>query len=87
MNDNNRKLIRDFYRSIPTAEDKQKFEAVLGMARDDRVRFTAQLVGKGAQLSPETIDAILAASSLTKQDRISIFSGAIRQFIFRWLGF
>lgn len=86
MNANQRRLVREFYQSIPTAEDKAKFAEVVELDRNARVRYAAQLLGKGF-VDEATMNAIIAAGSLTKEDRIAIFSGAIRQWIFSIFGF
>lgn len=86
MNANQRRLVREFYQSIPTAEDKAKFAEVVELDRSARVRYAAQLLGKGF-VDEATMNAIIAAGSLTKEDRIAIFSGAIRQWIFSIFGF
>lgn len=85
MNANQRRLVRRFYQSIPTAEDKAKFSEVVELDRNARVRYAAQLLGRGI-VDEATMNAIIAAGSLTKEDRIAIFSGAIRQWIFSILG-
>ena len=85
MNANQRRLVREFYQSIPTAEDKAKFAEVVELDRSARVRYAAQLLGKGF-VDEATMNAIIAAGSLTKEDRIAIFSGAIRQWIFSIFG-
>lgn len=85
MNANQRRLVREFYQSIPTAEDKAKFAEVVELDRNARVRYAAQLLGKGF-VDEATMNAIIAAGSLTKEDRIAIFSGAIRQWIFSIFG-
>lgn len=87
MNDKNRRLIRQFYQSIPTAEEKAAFYAVMGASREERIRYTAQMLGKSDLMTPELIDAIVAASTFTKEDRILIFSGIVRKLIFKLLGF
>ena len=86
MNANQRRLVREFYQSIPTAEDKAKFAEVVELDRSARVRYAAQLLGRGF-VDEATMNAIIAAGSLTKEDRIAIFSGAIRQWIFSIFGF
>lgn len=86
MNANQRRLVREFYQSIPTAEDKAKFAEVVELDRNARVRYAAQLLGRGF-VDEATMNAIIAAGSLTKEDRIAIFSGAIRQWIFSIFGF
>ena len=85
MNANQRRLVREFYQSIPTAEDKAKFAEVVELDRNARVRYAAQLLGRGF-VDEATMNAIIAAGSLTKEDRIAIFSGAIRQWIFSIFG-
>lgn len=85
MNANQRRLVREFYQSIPTAEDKAKFAEVVELDRNERVRYAAQLLGRGIA-DEATMNAIIAAGSLTKEDRIAIFSGAIRQWIFSVFG-
>ena len=85
MNANQRRLVREFYQSIPTAEDKAKFAEVVELDRSARVRYAAQLLGKGF-VDEATMNAIIAAGSLTKEDRIAIFSGVIRQWIFSIFG-
>jgi len=87
MNDKNRRLIRQFYQSIPTAEEKAAFYAVMGASKEDRIRYTAQMLGKSDLMTPELIDAITSAAILTKEDRILIFSGIVRKLIFKLLGF
>jgi len=87
MNDKQRRLIRQFYQSIPTPEEKAAFYAVMGASKEDRIRYTAQMLGKSDLMTPELIDAIVAASTFTKEDRILIFSGIVRKLIFKLLGF
>jgi len=87
MNDKQRRLIRQFYQSIPTPEEKAAFYAVMGASREDRIKYTAQMLGKSDLMTPELIDAIVAASTFTKEDRILIFSGIVRKLIFKLLGF
>ena len=87
MNDKDRKLIRLFYQSIPTPEEKAAFYAVMGASREDRIKYTAQMLGKSGLMTPELIDAITSAAILTKEDRILIFSGIVRKLIFKLLGF
>jgi hypothetical protein len=86
MNNKNRQLIRQFYQAIPTAEDKARFEAIMGASREDKIQYTASMLGKTDLLTPELVAAILAATTFTKQDRILIFSGVIRNFIFKIFG-
>jgi len=86
MNDKQRRLIRQFYQSIPTPEEKAAFYAVMGASREDRIRYTAQMLGRTNLMTPELIDAITAVSVLTKQDRIIIFSGVIRNLIYKLFG-
>ena len=86
MNANQRRLVRQLYQSLPTPEEKAKFAEVVELDRSARVRYAAQLLGKGF-VDEATMNAIIAAGSLTKEDRIAIFSGAIRQWIFSIFGF
>jgi hypothetical protein len=87
MNDKDRRLIRQFYQSIPTAEEKAAFYAVMGASKEERIRYAAQMLGKSDLMTPELIDAITTAATLTKEDRILIFSGIVRKLIFKLLGF
>ena len=86
MNANQRRLVRQLYQSLPTPEEKAKFAEVVELDRSARVRYAAQLLGRGF-VDEATMNAIIAAGSLTKEDRIAIFSGAIRQWIFSIFGF
>ncbi len=84
MKDADRKLIRDFYQSIPTPEDKARFQKILSMDRNMRMAALSKLTGN--TLLPEGVsDAIMSATTLTKEDRIMIFSGALRQWIYTFL--
>jgi len=86
MNQEDRHLIRLFYQSIPTPGEKKVFEAVMNGTENQKRAYIATLVGKASGLDEPTINAILAASTLTKEDRVMIFAGAFRQWLFSWLG-
>lgn len=86
MNTSQRRLLRQFYQSIPTPEDRAKFAEVVGLDRGERMRYAASLLGRGI-VDEATMNAIIAASSFTKEDRIAIFSGVVRQWIFSVFGF
>lgn len=87
MNQEDRHLIRLFYQSIPTPGEKEAFEAVMNGTENQKRAYIATLVGKANGLDEATINAILAATTLTKEDRVMIFSGIIRQWLFSVLGF
>jgi hypothetical protein len=86
MKDSDRKLIRQWYQQIPTAEEKSVFEYVVGASRQEKLNYTAQMLGKDG-MTADLIEAILDASVLTKEDRVMIFSGVARQLIFKVLTF
>lgn len=90
MKDSQRKLLRAFYQSIPTQGEKDAFYAVMGMSKEDRLAYIARALENDIAIDKATVQAILAVSSLTKEDRVMIFSGIARQMIFKffaWLGF
>ena len=84
LNEKTRKLIRDFYQAIPTPEDKARFKNIQCMSYKDRVAFIGRLSG-GTKLPEGLYDVLINVGSFTKEDRIMIFSGVIRQFIFNLL--
>lgn len=85
MTKNQRRLTRAFYQGLTTQAEKDRFYAVMDQPKENKVKYIASMLGKAA-IDAETVDAIMAASSLTKEDRIMIFSGMVRQWIFSFLG-
>lgn len=82
MNKKDRELLRMFYQSIPTQEEKDAFNAVLGMSKEARIKYLADLAAKNIPVTPE-LQLIILTANLTKEDRIMIFSGVVRQWIFK----
>ena len=82
-----RSLIRAFYQNIPTPEEKAAFQAVLEAPKEDRLAYIATLIGNQIPIDRDTVAAIMAVTSLTKEDRVMIFSGGARQLIFRILSY
>lgn len=85
MNKKDRELLRLFYQSIPTQEEKDAFNAVLGMSKEARIKYLADLATKSIPVTPE-LQLIILTANLTKEDRIVIFAGWFRNFILSWLG-
>lgn len=87
MNSKDRALIRQFYQAIPTAEEKELFETIMGSDKNMRGILLAKFLQEtGAEMSPE-LQLVIAAATFTKEDRIMVFSGVARQLIFRFLSF
>lgn len=86
MKKSDRQLIRLFYQSIPTPNEKEAFRAVMDADKTQRMAYIAAMLGKTQALDEATVQAILAASTLTKEDRVMIFAGALRQWLFSFLG-
>lgn len=82
MTKSQREALRLFYQSIPTQEEKDAFNAVLGMSKEARIKYLADLAAKNIPVTPE-LQLIILTANLTKEDRIMIFSGVVRQWIFR----
>ena len=86
MTKKDRDLLRAFYQSIPTEEEKAAYMAVLGASREDKVRYI--LVNAPLGMDEQTKVAILAATSLTKEYR-AIIAGAIARGVilkfFSWI--
>lgn len=87
MKKSDRQLIRLFYQSIPTPAEKEVFQQIMGAPKEQRMAYIASMLGKTGALDEATIQAILAASALTKEDRVMIFSSIVRQWLFSWFGF
>jgi hypothetical protein len=87
MKKSERELIRLFYQSIPTAQDKAIFQAVMGRSKEERLAYIGEMLNRGVPITPELSAAILAATTLTKEDRVMIFSNIVRQWLFSLLGF
>lgn len=87
MDKNYRVLIRTFYQSIPTPEEKAAFQAMLSAPKEDRLAYIATLIGNQIPIDKDTVAAIMAVTALTKEDRIMIFSGIARQLIFKFLSY
>lgn len=82
MTKSEREAIRLFYQSIPTQEEKDLFyTAMASTDRDARKRLIDEFA-KQVDI-PDELKLIILASTLTKEDRIMIFSGVVRQWIFR----
>jgi len=86
MSKRNREIIRAVYQSIPTEDEKAAFEKILGATTAQKVEFI--LANQNVlKLTEEQRNAILAATALTKEDRIILGGSLIRLAIFRVLSF
>lgn len=81
----NRELIRAIYQSIPTEAEKDAFNKVLGMTTAQKMEWILRNTNT-FNLTEEQRLAIMAATALTKEDRIIIGGGLIRRLIFKIFG-
>lgn len=87
MTKSDREAIRLFYQSIPTQEEKDLFYSIITTDSRSRAMMLVKFIQEtGADVSDDLMNIMLVAS-LTKEDRIMIFSGVARQLIFKILSF
>lgn len=84
MTKKDRELLRAFYQSIPTAEEKAAYLEVLGASREKRLGYALAMA---PVLDEATKAAIIAAASLTKEDRVFIAGAVARTFILKLFSF
>lgn len=82
MTKSQRESLRLFYQSIPTQEEKDLFYTVMASTDTDARKKILDGFAKQVEI-PEEIRFLILTSVLTKEDRIMIFSGVVRQWIFK----
>lgn len=84
MKKEDREILRLFYQSIPTNEEKMAYLQILGSSREKKLGY---LLAMAPNMDEATRQAILAASTLTKEDRAIICGAVARGFFVKLLNF
>jgi hypothetical protein len=85
MNKKDKEILRVFRASMIKPEEKAAFDAILTSSRDKRLGYILAMNALG--ITKEQQDAILAATALTKEDRMFIAGQAARGFILKLFSF
>jgi len=75
MTDKQKKLLRDYMAALTTTREKEKFAKILEAKPKDKLRY---LLYEISNSDPEFCNAVLTASSLTKEERIAIIGTLTR---------
>lgn len=84
MKKEERELLRLFYQSIPTNEEKMAYLQILGSSREKKLGY---ILAMAPNMNEATRQAILAATALTKEDRAIICGAVARGFILKLFSF